>query len=86
MKTKMGEKKYNDRELEKLWYELEDVTMVEDEEKRLRLASKWLHFNAGTYDSEILEWFDKNYSKGVEYLYELETDDLIEDGLKDEEV
>ena len=31
MKAKIRKKKYNDRELEKLWDEFEDVTMVDDE-------------------------------------------------------
>lgn len=83
MKAKIREKKYNDRELEKLWDEFEDVTMVEDEKKRLKLASKWLHFDAGTYDDEILEWFNKNYSRGVECLIEGNTPIVIMEEIMD---
>lgn len=83
MKAKIREKKYNDRELERLWDEFEDVTMVEDEKKRLKLASKWLHFDAGTYDDEILEWFNKNYSRGVECLIEGNTPIVIMEEIMD---
>lgn len=83
MKAKIRKKKYNDRELEKLWDEFEDVTMVEDEKKRLKLASKWLHFDAGTYDDEILEWFNKNYSRGVECLIEGNTPIVLMEEIMD---
>lgn len=83
MKAKIRKKKYNDRELEKLWDEFEDVTMVEDEKKKLKLASKWLHFDAGTYDDEILEWFNKNYSRGVECLIEGNTPIVIMEEIMD---
>lgn len=83
MKAKIRKKKYNDRELEKLWDEFEDVTMVEDEKNRLKLASKWLHFDAGTYDDEILEWFNKNYSRGVECLIEGNTPIVLMEEIMD---
>ena len=67
--------KLTDKEIEKLWIELEDITFVEDVEscKELVLGSDWLHFKKGTWREDIWRWFDKNHSKGVAWLmYELE--------------
>ena len=44
----------NDREIEKLWNELEDVPV--DENKCLDID--WKGWNKGTHREEILHWFD----------------------------
>lgn len=59
-----------DKMLEKMYAELEDVTMIEQENKELVLSSDWKMFKAGTPQSEIFEFFDKNYSKGIGLLDE----------------
>ena len=57
-----------DRELEKLWEELEDVLFVEDDTMNLVLASPWNGFDAGTDRESIWHWFDERHSKGVGWL------------------
>ena len=57
-----------DKELEKLWDELEDVLFIEDEDKALILASDWNDFEAGTTREAIWYWFDEHHSKGVGWL------------------
>lgn len=57
-----------DKELEELWEELKDVAFDEDEDGRLVLVERWLHFPAGTWNEEIWRWMDERHSKGVAYL------------------
>lgn len=68
-----------DKELEKLWEELEDVTCIEakdyykddddyKEDISLVIMSDWHVFNAGTDVETIWHWFDENHSKGVGWL------------------
>lgn len=68
-----------DRELEKLWEELEDVTCIEakdfykdDEDYKddisLVIMSDWQGFSAGTDTETIWHWFDQHHSKGVGWL------------------
>lgn len=73
----------SDKELEKLWDELEDVLFIEgkdlyeeDNEKykdykddsTLVLASNWNGFEPGTDVEYIWYWFDERHSKGVGWL------------------
>lgn len=69
----------NDREVEKLWEEFEDVLFIEardfysaeDEYKNnitLVLASDWQGWKAGTSREDIWYWFDEHHSKGVGWL------------------
>ena len=57
-----------DRELERLWEELEDVTLEEDEVGILRLTHEWNGFDVGTDIEDIWHWFDEWHSKGVGWL------------------
>jgi len=66
----MEKEYYTDKEVKELWRELEDATMVEDKEGKLRLQSKWKFFKKGTWQNDIWHWFDIHYSKGVESLAE----------------
>ena len=61
-------KKYTDKEIEKIWEDLEDVLFLEDDDKSLYLADDWFIFPAGTYREAIWEWFNQNYSKGLQAL------------------
>lgn len=58
----------SDRELEKLWEELEDVLFVENDILSLVLESPWNGFDAGTDRESIWHWFDERHSKGVGWL------------------
>jgi hypothetical protein len=60
---------YSDKEIERLYSELEDATMVELDGE-LVLSSDFYHFKAGTSQIDIWRWFDANYSKGLRYLYD----------------
>ncbi|OZB98054.1 hypothetical protein [Paenibacillus sp. XY044] len=54
------------KQIEKMWQELKEVSFDEDyENQALYLAEDWKHFKEGTYQEEILQWFDENYSKGA---------------------
>lgn len=66
--TSYSFEKYKDKEIEKLWDELEDVLFVEEENGTLVLASEWNGFDAGTDRETIWYWFDEHHSKGVGYL------------------
>ena len=57
-----------DREIEKLWEELEDIPVYEDENYELCLDVDWLSWNKGTSVDEIWHWFDEHHSKGVGWL------------------
>ena len=54
----------NDREVENLWDELEDVPI--DENDCLDVA--WQGWDKGTHREEIWHWFDERHSKGVGWL------------------
>lgn len=56
--------KYDDEELEKMWDELGDVPVDEDE----CLDIDWQGWDKGTYREEVWDWFDKQHSKGVGWL------------------
>lgn len=58
------EMKLTDAEIEKLWDELEDVPIDEDE----YLDIDWKVWSKGTHREEIWHWFDENHSKGVGWL------------------
>lgn len=57
-------KKYTDNKLEKLWNDLGDIPINENEE----IEEPFLFFDEGTLREDIWKWFDENYSKGVVYL------------------
>jgi hypothetical protein len=61
---------YDDKSLEALWAELEDIPCVENNESvvGLSLAVDWRQFKAGADMEEIWRFFDENYSQGVAYL------------------
>lgn len=65
-------RKYNDKEIEELWNAFENVLFVE-EDGTLVLDSEWNGFNAGTDRETIWKWFDKQYSKGVDWLLNTST-------------
>lgn len=62
------EKKLKDKDIEKMWYELEDITSLENNEGEYILNSNWFLFDKGTEINEIWEWFNNNHSKGLKYL------------------
>lgn len=53
-----------DIEIEKLWDELEDVPIDENE----CLDIDWHGWSKGTHREEIWHWFDEHHSKGVGWL------------------
>lgn len=57
-----------DREIEKLWEELEDIPVYEDENYELCLDVNWHGWSKGTSVDEIWHWFDEHHSKGVGWL------------------
>lgn len=57
-----------DKEIEKLWEELTDIPVYEDENDELCLDADWLSWNKGTSVDEIWHWFDEHHSKGVGWL------------------
>lgn len=56
--------KMTDKEIEKLWDELEDVPTDEDE----CIDVDWHGWSKGTHREEIWYWFDEQHSKGVGWL------------------
>ena len=57
-----------DKEIEKLWEELEDITVHEDENYELCLDEDWQGWSKGTSVDEIWHWFDEHHSRGVGWL------------------
>lgn len=53
-----------DEALEKMWDELEDVPVDENE----CIDIDWHGWNKGTHREEIWHWFDEQHSKGVGWL------------------
>ena len=53
-----------DNEIEKLWEDLSDVPVNEDE----CLDVDWQGWCKGTHREEIWHWFDEHHSKGVGWL------------------
>lgn len=71
--------KLTDLEIEKLWDELEDIPIDENE----CLDVDWNSWSKGTHREEIWHWFDENHSKGVYWLMnERETKMIIQGGIK----
>ncbi len=58
----------DNKELEKLWDEFEDVLFIESDNGTLVLASSWNGFDPGTDRETIWHWFDERHSKGVGWL------------------
>ena len=54
-----------DRELERMWEDLEDVPMNPDTEC---IEEPFMHFPAGTSREDLWRWFDQRHSMGVYYL------------------
>lgn len=68
---------FGDAEVEKLWDELEDATMVEAKtffpetgSDTLVLNSNFHFFPAGTSQEDLWHWFNENHSKGLSFLVE----------------
>lgn len=62
-----------DREVEEIWDQFEDATMVENKSGMLVLSSDFYKWKEGTTQKEIWAWFNKNHSKGIQWLmYERE--------------
>lgn len=57
-----------DREIEKLWDELEDVPVYENESFELCIDVNWQGWDQGTDVETIWHWFDEHHSKGVGWL------------------
>lgn len=55
----------NDKGIEELWEEFEDVPMDPETEC---MEEGFMHFPAGTPRKDIWEWFDQNHSRGIYYL------------------
>ena len=60
----MERKAIIDEALEKMWDELEDVPVDEDE----CIDIDWHGWDKGTHREEIWHWFDEWHSKGVGWL------------------
>ena len=60
---------YEDKDIEKLWEELEDVSFDENDtsgdSNSLVLGYDWRRWPKGTRRDDIWHWFDVNYSKGL---------------------
>ncbi len=54
--------------VESLWEKFEDVLFVEEENGILVLNSEWNGFDAGTDRETIWRWFNKQHSKGINWL------------------
>lgn len=59
-------KKNEDKKLEILWKELEDVPCIE--ERELVIDEGFYNFDKGTCVRYIWNWFDENHTKGVGWL------------------
>lgn len=57
-------RKYDDKELETMWNELEDIPIDKEE----CLDINWNGFSKGIHREEIWHWFDEQHSKGVGWL------------------
>ena len=59
-----------DRMIEKLWEELEDIPFDEDKDSgEVYIAQDFQDiFYKGEYREDIWHWFDERHSKGVAYL------------------
>lgn len=57
-----------DEAVESLWDRLTDIPFDENEKKELILTDKWHIWDKGTIREDIWSWFNKNHSKGVQYL------------------
>lgn len=57
-----------DREIEKLWKELEDVPVYENENLELCIDKYFQGWYKGIDLITIWHWFDKKHSKGVGWL------------------
>ena len=64
LKEVIDMKKYDDEFLEKLWCELTDIPIDEEE----CLDVDWQGWPKGTHREEIWHWFDEYHSKGVGWL------------------
>lgn len=57
----------DNKKIEELWDELEDITFIEDGDS-LVLLEDWFIFDKGTEITEIWTWFDRYHCKGVGWL------------------
>lgn len=61
-------RKYDDKMLEEMWLELEDVPTVVDKDFYTCIDVDWQGWPKGTDIEEIWYWFDERHSKGVGWL------------------
>lgn len=57
-----------DREVEKLWDELEDIPVYENEDYELCLEVDFEGWGKGTTQSVLWDWFNTHHSKGLMWL------------------
>lgn len=57
-----------DREVEKLWDELEDIPVYENEDYELCLEVDFEGWEKGTTQSVLWDWFNTHHSKGLMWL------------------
>lgn len=66
MGRKIQNKEYSDKEIIELWRNMEDVPTDENNEV---IENDYFIWKTGTLVSEIWNWFNKNYSKGLKDLW-----------------
>lgn len=68
--------------IEEKWKELQELNILDSNNKHAVLQETWFLFPKGTFCSDVTSWFDEKHSKGLKYLSDLssnsEADDTIE--------
>lgn len=60
-----------DKDIENLWRECEDITFVEDKDGNLVLGQPWRGFPVGVFtQDDWFYWVDDYHSKGAGWVYE----------------
>ena len=62
--------RYNDYLLEKMWKELKKLSFTTNEAGENILPFSWEGFPKGSRKTDILEFFEQNYSNGLQGLSE----------------
>ncbi len=57
-----------DEEIEKAWDETENVAICKNANGEASLAQDWRQFKAGTSVKDVICWFDRSHSKGINWL------------------
>lgn len=50
---------------EKLWFELEDIPFIEEDNDMVLDADYWAFWESGASKTKIWKWFDRNYSENL---------------------